>query len=239
MSLNSFAYPHRAQFVPESATCVILYEEGGKLNLVMTSVCLGIPFCLIITANLVLWIVAFLSARKLNSQRSKRTPQVPSLVVVNATNSDTKVSSEGPSRHVLGESIFSFIQRKKSCVARRRGLRKRTGLVQRAIFMIGGLSAVLIISWIPMMTKRFGWNFTSAPIYMKRATIYLYFLNTFANPLIYTLVNKEFAEYSKRLLTRWCTCRIRDGSRNVSDAAVHVVASRTSVLVYMIQRHVL
>ena len=64
---------------------------------------------------------------------------------------------------------------------------------------VGLVSALLLISWVPAVTKRLEWG-GYASVSLKRATIYLYFINTFANPIVYTLVNRTFVRSAQHKL---------------------------------------
>ena len=70
-----------------------------------------------------------------------------------------------------------------------------------AVVTIGGLSTLLILSWLPTLLKRF-WLHSASSFSLKRATMYLYFLSSFANPILYTIVNRDFCTFTIKYLRR-------------------------------------
>lgn len=76
-------------------------------------------------------------------------------------------------------------------------LRERRG-IRRTLSTLTSLAALLVISWLPnilfhlLPLHGYHWR------HFRRAVMYLYFLNTVGNPILYTLVNRDFKNYAKR-----------------------------------------
>ena len=65
--------------------------------------------------------------------------------------------------------------------------------IRRTATTLGTLSTLLLVSWLPNIIQ----HFLSLPG-VRRWCFYLYFLNTAGNPIIYTLVNRDFKNYARR-----------------------------------------
>ena len=65
---------------------------------------------------------------------------------------------------------------------------------RQATLTVGSLSLLLMISWLPGFIKRFGGMKGSHPG-LSKATIYLFFLNIFGNPILYTICSNDFKKY--------------------------------------------
>ena len=65
---------------------------------------------------------------------------------------------------------------------------------KQATVTVGSLSLLLVISWLPGFIKRFGGMKGSHPG-LSKATIYLFFLNSFGNPILYTLCSNDFKKF--------------------------------------------
>lgn len=65
---------------------------------------------------------------------------------------------------------------------------------RQATITVGSLSLLLILSWLPGFIKRFGGLQGQHPG-LSKATIYLFFLNSFGNPILYTLCSHDFKKF--------------------------------------------
>lgn len=91
--------------------------------------------------------------------------------------------------------------RQQSVNAASLGARKREGRsMQRTLKTLGSLSALLVVSWLPNIVNHLVLLEADACRPFRRAVMYLYFLNTSGNPILYTLVNRDFKNYAKRQL---------------------------------------
>lgn len=73
---------------------------------------------------------------------------------------------------------------------------------KQATLTVGSLSMLLIISWLPGLIKRFGGLKNSHPG-LSKATIYLFFINSFGNPILYTLCSQDFKTVVQQSMKRW------------------------------------
>lgn len=73
---------------------------------------------------------------------------------------------------------------------------------KQATLTVGSLSLLLIVSWLPSFIKRFGGLKHTHPG-LSKATIYLYFINSFGNPILYTLCSKDFKVFVRKKLLYW------------------------------------
>ena len=70
---------------------------------------------------------------------------------------------------------------------------------RQATLTVGSLSLLLVISWLPGFIKRLGGLQKTHPG-LSKATIYLFFLNCFGNPILYTLCSRDFkSEVQKKI----------------------------------------
>ena len=76
---------------------------------------------------------------------------------------------------------------------------------RQATITVGSLSLLLIMSWLPGFIKRFGGMKGSHPG-LSQATIYLYFLNSFGNPILYTLCSHDFKTFVLKKI-KSCMCK--------------------------------
>jgi hypothetical protein len=75
---------------------------------------------------------------------------------------------------------------------------------KQATLTVGSLSLLLIISWLPGFIKRFGGMKGSHPG-LPKATIYLFFLNSFGNPILYTLCSNDFKKFVWKKIKQCCS----------------------------------
>ena len=73
---------------------------------------------------------------------------------------------------------------------------------KQATLTVGSLSLLLILSWLPGLIKRFGGLKGSHPG-LSKATIYLFFINSFGNPILYTLCSRDFKNVVQRSIKIW------------------------------------
>ena len=60
------------------------------------------------------------------------------------------------------------------------------------------MSALLLVSWLPNILQHLLPLYGARWRHFRRAVMYLYFFNTAGNPILYTLVNRDFKNYAKR-----------------------------------------
>ena len=70
--------------------------------------------------------------------------------------------------------------------------------IRRTVTTLGSLSALLLVSWLPNILQHLLPLYGARWRHFRRAVMYLYFFNTAGNPILYTLVNRDFKNYAKR-----------------------------------------
>ena len=91
---------------------------------------------------------------------------------------------------------------------------KGKGMTQ-TLLTLGSLSALLVVSWFPNILANILAHEIKKSSEWKNINIsamYLYFLNTAGNPIIYTLVNREFKNYAKRQIVSVITKEVIENS---------------------------
>eukprot|EP00116_Pleurobrachia_bachei_P005752 sb/3466014/ len=73
--------------------------------------------------------------------------------------------------------------------------RKDRGM-KRTFLTLGALSSVILVSWVPNIAHMLGG--TSLPDLYGRLATYLFFTNSVGNPILYTLVNRDFKNFARR-----------------------------------------
>ena len=72
----------------------------------------------------------------------------------------------------------------------------------KAIVTVCSLCGLLFVSWIPWAVDTFViMAYPDHPMVLTIINVYIYFLSTFGNPIIYCLTNKRFGRYVRRM---WC-----------------------------------
>lgn len=84
--------------------------------------------------------------------------------------------------------------------------------IRRTVTTLGSLSALICISWLPNIMKH--WLPVRGETWrpFRRAVMYLYFLNTTGNPVLYTLVNRDFKNYARRQIASAISKEVADSS---------------------------
>lgn len=103
--------------------------------------------------------------------------------------------------------------RKKSMKAVKLSKKRCKGKgITQTLLTLGSLSALLVVSWFPNVLTHLLGHKDSRWRNFHVAAMYLYFLNTAGNPIIYTLVNREFKNYAKRQIVSVITKETNESS---------------------------
>lgn len=91
-------------------------------------------------------------------------------------------------------------------------MRERRSL-RRTVTTLGSLAALLLVSWLPNILEQLLPLYGHRWRHFRRAVMYLYFLNTAGNPILYTLVNRDFKNYAKRQIVSFISKDYTENNR--------------------------
>ena len=95
-------------------------------------------------------------------------------------------------------------------MTRRKGEKKKKESNYKALLMVCSLSGLFIVSWVPYITFTF-LKMKSPDISpsLDLLAFHCIFINSFGNPILYSLTNKRFGEYVKGVLRGlFCCCDV-------------------------------
>jgi hypothetical protein len=82
--------------------------------------------------------------------------------------------------------------------------------IRRTVTTLGSLAGLLLVSWLPYILQHLLPLYGDRWKHFRRAVMYLYFLNTAGNPILYTLVNRDFKNYAKRQIVSFISKDVTD-----------------------------
>ncbi|KAL5263721.1 hypothetical protein ACHWQZ_G008932 [Mnemiopsis leidyi] len=122
-------------------------------------------------------------------------------------------------------TLFNIIL---SCIAIRHSRKRMEERANfRALLMVCSLSGLFIVSWTPYVIFTFlKMKSPSVPAALDLLAFHCIFLNSFGNPVLYTITNRRFGAYVKGLvLSMVCTAKKEDSAPLSSSTNVKVAKS--------------
>jgi MFS family permease len=114
-----------------------------------------------------------------------------------------------------------------SCIAIRYSRRRAEEQTNyRALVMVCFLSGLFIVSWTPYVVFTFlKMKSPSVPAALDLLAFHCIFINSFGNPILYTITNKRFGEYVKGLLMSVLCAFKKDEGDSVNSSAMATTKS--------------
>ena len=105
---------------------------------------------------------------------------------------------------------------------------QKTGSDNKASRTLGVIMGVFLFCWTPFFTVNVITAFTPLPEVLFAITTWLGYINSMANPIIYTIFNKQFRAAFKKLLflEKCCGSKHAAGARNGSTTHAQYLALR-------------
>ena len=192
-TVYTYAMSMSSEFNQVLATCTFPFQRS-TMNAVMIILSTAVPFAIIVSTNVFLWFhVHTFTQRQEKRRKLKPEPEKPE-----------------PE------------QKRKTTLSRMKSFKRWTDAVaasNQGIITTTVVTALFAVTWLPTVV-RFSYSAFAGELYVPvwlEQLRYVFFIGSWSNPIVYTLINKGFREYFRRFCSRLCRVYLVQPSRSFSS----------------------